>query len=247
MGRRRGEAFALHGRGLTLVHSERYAEAQASLEEARRIRAELGERDTLAETEAALALNASLIGEGAAARALITAAQERISERDRPALRQWIGYVAYRLAPPEQALAALREAQAAMHAAAAPLPPNVRERFLEQVPLNRAVRQALAAAGTRISVRLVRADVPLGRALSAADYVQVEWTVEAADDAAIRQPAERRRHVIRRLLVEAQAQGAAPTDADIAAALDFSIRTVERDMAQLRAAGQMIPTRRRRE
>jgi hypothetical protein len=247
MGRRRGEAFALHGRGMALINSERFAEAATALEAACRIRTELGERDTLAETEAALALTAYLLGEGDAAEALLAAAQERISKRDRPALRQWIGYVAYRIAPPEHGLAALREAQAAMHAVAASLPPEVRERFLEQVPLNRAVRTALAATGRRISVRLARADVPLGRALSATDYVQVEWTVEAADDAAIRQPAERRRHVIRRLLAEAQGQGAAPTDADIAEALEVSVRTIERDMIQLRAAGLTIPTRRRRE
>jgi predicted DNA-binding transcriptional regulator YafY len=51
--------------------------------------------------------------------------------------------------------------------------------------------------------------------------------------------------VLQRLLYEAQAQGAAPTDDDLAAALDVSRRTVLRDMAALQAAGVAVQTRAR--
>jgi biotin operon repressor len=51
--------------------------------------------------------------------------------------------------------------------------------------------------------------------------------------------------VLRRLLAEAEAQGAAPTDDDLARALGISRRTVLRDMEALREAGVTFPTRRR--
>lgn len=199
------------------------------------------------ETEAALALSMYLDGDSLGAHALLEAASARMIEHDRPALRQWIWYVTYRTAQPSIALDALQQAQAAMHAAALALPPDARERFLDQVPLNRAVRTALAARCQRIQVPLVRADVPLGRPLTSSDYVVVEWTLEAPDDAAIGRPAARRKYVLRRLLAEALAQGAAPSDSDLALALGVSTRTIERDMIQLRSAGFTAPTRRRRD
>jgi DNA-binding SARP family transcriptional activator/biotin operon repressor len=99
------------------------------------------------------------------------------------------------------------------------------------------------------TVLLAHADAPLGRRLTDADRVSVRWTIDAgAEDARLRRtttPAEVRRHRILRLLAEAAAQGAAPTDQDLADALGVTRRTIETDMAALRCEGIPIETRRR--
>lgn len=101
-----------------------------------------------------------------------------------------------------------------------------------------------------LHVRLARAGAPRGRLPAPAERVPVRWTVDAGDaDAHVLQRAGKaalRRHQLRRLLDEAAAQGAAPTDADLAAALGVSRRTVLRDMAQLAQGGALPGTRRRR-
>jgi predicted DNA-binding transcriptional regulator YafY len=80
--------------------------------------------------------------------------------------------------------------------------------------------------------------------------VTVRWTMDdgAADASVLHQSgkAALRRHRLRRLLDEAAAQGAAPTDDELAAALGVSRRTVLRDIAQLAQAGHASATRRRR-
>lgn len=124
-----------------------------------------------------------------------------------------------------------------------------RRQFFSQVPLNRVIVEAhdrLTQTQRRATVTLARIAAPLGRTLAASDLITVTWTLHTPDDELIPQPAERRRHVLRRLVAEAQAQGAAPTDDDLAAALGVSRRTIERDMAALMATGQAPATRRRR-
>ena len=93
--------------------------------------------------------------------------------------------------------------------------------------------------------RIVARETPLGRPLVAADYCKIVWTVEAPEDAVFPEAAPRRQHILKRLLEEAAAQGAAPTDADLAEALGVSRRTVLRDAKALEASGISLPTRRR--
>ncbi len=122
-----------------------------------------------------------------------------------------------------------------------------RRGFFERVPLNRAIMAAVdARSGSRraVTVRLASSTAPLGRTLRPDEYVDVQWTVDAADDATIDDPAARRRHRLVRLLGEAAAQGAAPTDDDLAVALGVSRRTVLRDLAVL-GERRTAPTRRR--
>lgn len=130
---------------------------------------------------------------------------------------------------------------------------TLRADFLNHVLLHREIEaqwQALHPAPPRVTVRLARADTPLGRALTDADFVTVQWTVDAGEeDAALLQREGKvalRRHRLARLLREAREQNAAPTDGDLARALGVNIRTVERDMAVLRAAGHQPKTRKRK-
>ena len=72
------------------------------------------------------------------------------------------------------------------------------------------------------------------------------WTIESAEYLAARaqggKVAERHSR-IRRLCAEALAQGAEPTVGDLADALGVNGRTVDRDIAALRAAGELVITR----
>ncbi|MCP4427183.1 MAG: DUF1670 domain-containing protein, partial [Chloroflexi bacterium] len=93
-----------------------------------------------------------------------------------------------------------------------------------------------------------RREAPLGKPLTPADRIEIEWTIDAGEvDAAIRRENGKvglRHHRLRRLVAEARAQGAAPTHADLARALGVATRTIERDSAKLEAAGTPLATRR---
>lgn len=125
---------------------------------------------------------------------------------------------------------------------------------LEQLAATHAAALRQAAAGAQqpmqITVDLARADAPLGRALAPHERVMVRWTIHAgADDtrlARTRGKVALRHARIIRLLDEAQAQGAAPTDRDLARALQVSQRTIIADIALLRAQGIACTTRRRK-
>jgi hypothetical protein len=122
--------------------------------------------------------------------------------------------------------------------------------WLEEVAQIEARWRALEAPSTPSSVRLARVDAPLGRTLGDEDRVTVRWTLDAGTpDAILRRDAGKvilRHHRILRLMAEAQAQGAAPTDADLARALNVTERTIVADIAALRAMGHELRTRRRR-
>ena len=69
------------------------------------------------------------------------------------------------------------------------------------------------------------------------------WTTATAEDAAIVDKGDRRRTRLLRLLEEARIQGAVPTYQHLADALGVSRRTIERDMALLRADTDSALTR----
>jgi tetratricopeptide (TPR) repeat protein len=107
----------------------------------------------------------------------------------------------------------------------------------------------VAAAGPasgQIQVRLARQGTPRGRPLRSDEFTNVYWTIESPEDQAARlrggKVAERHTR-IRRLCAEASAQGAEPTVGDLATALGVAARTVDRDIAALRATGELIVTR----
>lgn len=101
-----------------------------------------------------------------------------------------------------------------------------------------------------LTVRLAHAAAPLGRPLKEAEFVTVRWTVHAGEtDDTIARTAGKvalRRNRLARLIAEARAQSAAPTDGDLAQALNVTERTIAADIQALRAAGHTIATRRRK-
>jgi tetratricopeptide (TPR) repeat protein len=251
LGRPRGEGYCLQAIGEALLQSGRFVEAQAALEEAERLRLHLDEPDNLMVTRAYLALAQLGQDRPAAASAALEAALGALDEeQNSPEDRRDVHFCAYRVLVAgdtlKRALAHLCAAEAAVQAISATLPLEDHDRFWQRVPHNRRVRDALAAHSRAITQRLARIGVPLGRALAANDYVTITWTISAPGDDSITAKDERRRHVLRRLLAEAEAQGGAPTDGDLASAMGVSRRTIERDMPALQAAGRAPSTRRRR-
>ncbi len=144
-----------------------------------------------------------------------------------------------------QALKHLFEFESAMLANAATLPEEDRQRFFEATPLNRETRAALLACSRVIEVSLASADAPRGKKLASADFITVRWTISTPGDQRIASELVRRQQVLRRLVDEAAAQNAAPTDDDLARALGVSRRTVLRDMQALVDSGVKIKTRQR--
>jgi hypothetical protein len=127
----------------------------------------------------------------------------------------------------------LQKARSAMLEIAADLPAEARLRFMVTNPMNRRVQAAWEALTVTTMVRLVHADTPLGRKLREDDYVAVTWSIHTPEDEGVASSADRRRQRLLRLLDEAAAQGAAPTDDDLAQALGVSRRTILRDLEQV--------------
>ncbi|MFN8567748.1 MAG: DUF1670 domain-containing protein [Kouleothrix sp.] len=98
----------------------------------------------------------------------------------------------------------------------------------------------------QVQVRLARQGTPRGRPLRDDEFTEVIWTLDSPEDTEARNQggkvAERQAR-IRRLCAEALAQGAEPTVGDLAAALGVNGRTIDRDIAALRAAGEIVVTR----
>jgi len=112
-----------------------------------------------------------------------------------------------------------------------------RARFFRHGPRNRAIvsaHDALTGMVRQQQATLARAGARQGRAQEEDERVDITWTVLGPEDEGIESRAERRQVALRRLLREAAAQGAAPTDQDLAAALGVSRRTVIRDRKILR-------------
>lgn len=237
MGRRRSEGYALHGRGVTYYQEGRYAAAVADLTTAVQIRAELGEVSNLCFTQADLALALLAQGQVAAAYDQVQAALALLSAKTTPEARQQVHFAAYQtfLAQAQEALALpqLALAEQVLWETAVALPEAQRPSFLELNPRNQVVLTAVRQHTRSQQTQLVKAGAPSGRRLTAADYIPVTWTLYTVADELVAPAAARRQHILQRLLHEAAAQGAAPTDDDLAQALGVSRRTVLRDRQAL--------------
>ncbi|GAB4581708.1 MAG: AAA family ATPase [Anaerolineales bacterium] len=126
---------------------------------------------------------------------------------------------------------------------------DLRRSFFTRVPLNRAIVAAydqLQPVPRTKTVFLAHRAAPLGRALREDELVPVQWTILAPEDEAISDKTAQRQHRLKRLLTEAEARGAAPTDDDLAQALNVSRRTILRDMQILAEELPRPPTRKRK-
>lgn len=145
----------------------------------------------------------------------------------------------------EPAVAALEQAARRVQKMLAGLTPEQQETSRTRVRDHREILAAWAAwQPRRERVRLPRADAPTGRPLRPEEYIEITWTLSTPEDQAISPKSERRRARLLRLMQEAAAQGAAPTQEHLAEALGVGVRTIARDMAALRAAGHSLPQRR---
>ncbi len=90
-----------------------------------------------------------------------------------------------------------------------------------------------------------RKGVPRGRPLRTDELVEVIWTIDPPEqyENGATSKAIARQERLRQLCNEAAAQGAEPTVGDLASALGVTARTVDRDIATLRAAGEVLLTR----
>jgi tetratricopeptide (TPR) repeat protein len=248
--RRRGEGYVQHTRGLILAELGRPAQAQAAFEASLAIRTGLGERDNLMDTYCSLARFHLAAGDlDRAETAHRAALGHRDPDQDSTENIRNFHFTSYLLARAhgegDAALQHLLAAETAMLGMAGELPEPDRPRFLERLVFNRRIREALAGHSERVRARLVNAQIPLGIKLTEQDYVSVDWTLYWPGDEKILPAAARRRHVLSRLLAEAEAQGAAPTDEDLAHALGVARRTVLRDIETLLAQGVEVRTRKR--
>lgn len=248
MGRRRGEGYSLHGRGSAFYHQGRYAEAIVDLELARSVRQELGEINNVCLTEAELTMAFLANGQLKKATQIVATVLGRLSPDISPDTRQYVHFAAYStyLAQGQETLALqqLCRAEQLLRETAEFLPPHERHRFLTDNAANRMIQTAVLRHRQQIQMKLTRSGVPLGRKLTANDYVVVNWAVYTVSDETVEPGANRRRGVLQRLLAEAAEQNAAPTDNDLAQVLQVSRRTILRDMAVL-ASGGGTNTRRR--
>lgn len=250
IGRRRGEGYVLYSRGITLIESGRFSEAQESLESSLTIRHELGERDNLTDTYCTLTrFHLSQGRQEQAEQAFLSAQDFHNPKQDSTEIRRNYHYTAYLLQTVQgnerKALNHLLQAEEAMQSMAQAIPEEDRPRFLNLIAVNRKIQQALAKFSKITEIQLARINVPRGKKLVEEDYVQVNWTLVKPGDDLITPLAARRQHIIHRLITEAIAQGALPTDDDLAQALDVSRRTILRDIQRLQEQGMEIKTRQR--
>jgi DNA-binding transcriptional ArsR family regulator len=88
--------------------------------------------------------------------------------------------------------------------------------------------------------------VPRGRPLRPDELVEVIWNLGPPAQREVGHPANKaatRQELLLRLCAEASAQDAEPTVGDLAEVLGVTPRTVDRDIAALRAAGETLVTR----
>ncbi len=243
-GRKRSEAYVMHGEGEALLKLGRLDEAWARLQEALALRIEIGDRIRLLETYAALIRAALARNDLPQATAYCETMVSLLVPTDRASLRQEVYYAAFCLDDylsnysddrersdsekakgknREKAARSLALALAAQTEMAAVLPQADQARFLQNVPLNRELTQAAQRYTQTEAVTLGQGN----------QNKVVTWTLVAPEDLGIEDATARRRHVLTRLLAQAAAHEVTPTHDQLATALAVSRRTILRDIAAL--------------
>ncbi|MBI1299548.1 AAA family ATPase [bacterium] len=124
--------------------------------------------------------------------------------------------------------------------------PVMRSRFFTNVPDNAAIvaaRDERAGIQRTQTVTLAGPSAPPGKTLAPEDKITLRWTIYAPEDDLFDDKSVRRRNVLARLIRQATAAGATPTDQDLADALGVTRRTILRDKKLLAAQGIDLSTR----
>ena len=241
--------------GALLWRLEQPREAIPYLEAARATWLEQDDRLCILKSEAFLGLARLIIGERIEAEELAqrgwSAFQSGMPAGEKPQSWLWTLYqLLIELEQPEYAEGVLQGAYQELQRQARTIGnPELRRSFFTKVPLNRAITSAhdqLTKTTRVITVSLAQREASLGRSLREDEYVRVQWTVSAPEDESITDKTAQRRYRLKRLLQEAQAQGAAPTDGELGSALGVSRRTILRDMQELTKENLRPPTRKRK-
>ncbi len=133
----------------------------------------------------------------------------------------------------DEAQEALRRAYMALRAACVNVPAAHQHAFMHQVLSHRLIAQAWLNLAPR-PIERMRVWLP---SLNGKGQVAVIWTVDAGDEDALIEaqygPVALRRHRLKRLLQEAEAQGARATHKALADVLHVSVPTIRRDLQAL--------------
>ncbi|HFC12715.1 MAG TPA: DUF1670 domain-containing protein, partial [Anaerolineae bacterium] len=126
--------------------------------------------------------------------------------------------------------------------------PRVRHDFLHRSLFHRDIEAAWKATATDVqTVELAILDHVVGKVVEQENRRPIHWTIDAgaSDTAYLAQYGKvaLRRHRLQRLVTEAVAQGTAPTQSDLASALNVTIRTVQRDTVALAQTGIILQSR----
>lgn len=254
IGERRAQGYAWTIVGDVLTSLGRLAEAESAYRQALKLRRELGQPNLAVESLGGLVRVALARGALGQICAYVDEILEHLEggslggTKD-PLLVYLTCYKALRAVQDGRAEQVLADAYRQLQEQAARITDDrLRAAYLNNVDAHRELVAAYFSgqASSQRSVRLPRAEAPLGRPLRDDEYVAVTWTVRAPEDKAIDDGPGRRQARICRLLQEAAEQGAAPTVGDLANALEVSEPTVRRDLAALRRAGRQVQTRGRR-
>lgn len=248
------QSIALTNLGHALLQLRRPREAMDAYQRAVALRCELGVDNLAAESRAGLARVAMTEGDMIQAHAHVQDIWRYLEERGPDGtyepLRVYLTcYQVLNACQDPRATEMLTNAYNLLQARAANIgDEQARRSFLENVAAHREIVAAYRKLQTRqhgrqVAVRLHRADAPLSHSVRDDEWVEMTWTVQAPEDDDIPAKAARRQHRLLRLAREAQAQSAAPTIDNLAAALNVSRATIKRDLAALRTAGHQIKTR----
>lgn len=249
------KAYALYALGTLSLKLERPDDAISFLESSLSLWVDQENAWEQKRTESALGLALLSVGERARAAELAEKGwsdfQVHTSLGEKPQEWMWMLYRLLKaLDQPELAREILFAAYSEIQRQAQNIrDENFRHGFFERVLVNRAIvcaHDELVDAPRVMSARLARKNIPLGRSLREDEYVRVQWTLSAPEDESIADKSARRHYRLKRLLDEAEKQDAAPTDDDLAQALDVSRRTILRDMQVLVKEIPRTPTRKRK-
>ncbi|MEM7333032.1 MAG: AAA family ATPase [Chloroflexota bacterium] len=124
---------------------------------------------------------------------------------------------------------------------------SLRWDFISRGSCQKDIYKAMAKHSAFKKVALAKRDAPKGKPLSERDKIFVWWTLDdgTADAKFLSEHGKiaLRHHRLKRLVSQAEIQGAIATHADLAQALNVTVRTIERDSKQLLQQGISLTTR----